>query len=330
MFRTLLLRSLLALSLLGLAACTDTQSPTPTAPETPPGWVMQESGTNAPLFGVAFADADTGYAVGRSTVLKTTNGGKDWMSLDAGVDGTLFEVSCHDASTAVIAGEYDFAGRLLTTHDGGATWIETYSSAGTDYQVRYLAGVAFVSRDTVVAVGDNGLIVRSTDGGDTWVEMTPGDRRRAEALDDLSFNGNIGIASGSVRNPLWTSVILVSTDAGLTWVDRTLSAFEVRAAYAIDEENMFALVTDSLLTTTDGWSTWTSLPIWGTDIDFANAQHGTIVGAGLVRTTVNGGRTWGWQEHNYATWRAVFVLDERRAWMVGLEGTIAHTLTGGE
>jgi photosystem II stability/assembly factor-like uncharacterized protein len=39
-------------------------------------WTSQASGTNNPLFGVAFTDANTGTAVGDGgTILRTTDGG---------------------------------------------------------------------------------------------------------------------------------------------------------------------------------------------------------------------------------------------------------------
>jgi len=63
---------------------------------------------------------------------------------------------------------------------------------------------------TVLAVGDNGNILRSTDGGASWNRVRPGN---SERLVDVSLNGN-GRAVAVAEN---TTKIWVSTDGGASW-----------------------------------------------------------------------------------------------------------------
>src|SRR4029453_15694518 len=59
-----------------------------------------------------------------------------------------------------------------------------------------------------VAVGDNGTILRTTDGGAAWQSITSGVE---DSLRSVSFNGVNGICGGD------SQTILYSTDSGASW-----------------------------------------------------------------------------------------------------------------
>src|SRR5580700_299547 len=64
--------------------------------------------------------------------------------------------------------------------------------------------------ESMFAVGDNGTIVRTMDGGATWVQISSGTNA---ALNGASFaEANTGIAVGSA------GAILRTTDGGATWI----------------------------------------------------------------------------------------------------------------
>jgi photosystem II stability/assembly factor-like uncharacterized protein len=102
--------------------------------------------------------------------------------------------------------------------DGGETWIkQTAASAKT------LFGVAALSREKAWAVGIDGLVVRTSDGGATW-QIQRGEGRISsleklgpvELLDnpglyDIKIRGGKGYVVGDVGN------LLVSEDSGETW-----------------------------------------------------------------------------------------------------------------
>jgi photosystem II stability/assembly factor-like uncharacterized protein len=72
-----------------------------------------------------------------------------------------------------------------------------------------LASVASPDSSTIVAVGMNGTIVRSTDGGDTWPRPASG---TSQSLYRVSFaDANTG---GAVGNG---GTILRTLDGGETW-----------------------------------------------------------------------------------------------------------------
>ncbi|MEK6756184.1 MAG: YCF48-related protein, partial [Bacteroidota bacterium] len=120
------------------------------------GWFWQNplpQGNN--LRGVSFTDANTGTVVGwNGTILRTTDGGKTWMSQSSGTTNDLQDVSFTNANTGTAVGN---SGTILHTTDGGATW--TSQSSGT---TNPLNGVCFTDANTGTVVGSYRTILRTT------------------------------------------------------------------------------------------------------------------------------------------------------------------------
>ena len=77
--------------------------------------------------------------------------------------------------------------------------------------------VSFTDANTGTAVGDGGLILRTTNGGDTWSPQTSG---TTKTLYGVSFTDtNNGTISGFELGG--TGIILRTTDGGNTWIEQT-------------------------------------------------------------------------------------------------------------
>ena len=80
-----------------------------------------------PLWSVSFIDSDNGYAVGGNPfngtagILRTTNGGSDWVLQPTPTPLPLHGVSFSDALTGTIVGMH---GVILRTTNGGVTFVE--------------------------------------------------------------------------------------------------------------------------------------------------------------------------------------------------------------
>jgi hypothetical protein len=74
---------------------------------------------------VHFINANTGTAVGRTSLLRTTNGGASWNQQTSGTTSYLNGVCFTDANTGTVVG-YD--GTILRTTNGGVTFINQISS----------------------------------------------------------------------------------------------------------------------------------------------------------------------------------------------------------
>jgi photosystem II stability/assembly factor-like uncharacterized protein len=118
------------------------------------------------LRSVQFIDQNAGYAVGDGSILKTTNGGANWILQARDTPTSLFSVSFVNANTGTAVGIY---GAILHTTDGGTNWLP--QTSGTEYSLR---GVSFAVIDTGIAVGENGIILHTTNGGTNWTTQISG------------------------------------------------------------------------------------------------------------------------------------------------------------
>ena len=111
-----------------------------------------------------FIDNNTGWVTGiNGTVLKTTNSGLSWLFTYTGVTSWITAVHFFDIYTGyACGGEYGnpSGGIILKTINGGISWTPT-----THPSIPWMAFINFVSPDTGWAVGQNGLIMKTIDGG---------------------------------------------------------------------------------------------------------------------------------------------------------------------
>ncbi len=109
-----------------------------------------------------FTDADNGYAVGDAgTILKTVDGGETWTIYSSGPNNQLNSIYFTDANTGYVAG----INLILKTEDAGTSW--TTDSSGTWYN---LNSVFFTDSTTGYVVGISGTILKTGNGGITFVE----------------------------------------------------------------------------------------------------------------------------------------------------------------
>jgi photosystem II stability/assembly factor-like uncharacterized protein len=107
---------------------------------------------------VTFVNNNTGYVLG-TCLNKTTNSGTNWSNLMYTSGG--MSQSFPDINTGYIVGGYDTAGyKISKTTNGGNNWFIQLSG-----MTKSLRSVYFVNQTTGWAVGDSGIILKTTDGG---------------------------------------------------------------------------------------------------------------------------------------------------------------------
>ena len=145
-------------------------------------WAMQSSDL-ADLRRVFFTSASAGWAAG-SDLWTTTDGGATWTAQPVGTvedrDGYQSTVASfrdiHMADeqvgwAAVLAKDAaETDGLVLKTHDGGQSWQSTinhrYMQFTPDIVGRPIYGIDFIDRNTGWAVGMEGLVLKTTTGGE--------------------------------------------------------------------------------------------------------------------------------------------------------------------
>ena len=118
---------------------------------------------------VCFVNPDTGWAVSFRTILRTTDGGENWIrQFDHGY-ATFSSVNFINARTGWTVGGSSIDGLIYHTSDGGENWIPQISEFSEN-----LESVCFADANTGWAVGYKGAILHSSDGGTNWsVPSTP-------------------------------------------------------------------------------------------------------------------------------------------------------------
>jgi len=336
-------------------------------------WALQSSGTSRTLSGVSFIDVNSGIAVGSAgTVLKTIDAGTNW-DLTQITENSLYDVSYTDINNIIIVGQNGYAtmltdggtvshefhlttgesfyGASLNTFVGENGQVFCFSNDGTtcDNQstgtVSWLYGVAFTSQNIGTVVGHRGQILRTTDGGDTWIYQTyesPNSDTINDTFRDVSFfDTNYGAICGAGATQWAGSFVCCTINGGSTWNVifnssnvryQGISSVSTTTYIAVGRHQGYAAYGK----TTNGGTNWDSYafenltdPLY--DVSFVDENIGTAVGDnGIILRTTNGAESWSLQtSYTSANLRGVNFTDANHGTAVGNSGTILHTADGG-
>lgn len=178
---------------------------------------------------------------------------------------------------------------VLSSGNLSAQW--SISQGGFD--LSFTSGF-FITENTAYISGNNGTLLKSTDGGDRWF-ILPSPR-----VDDLAIyfiNAERGFAAGTAGK------LFKTTDGGNTWTEKYTNTSEpLTSIYFIDENTGFiaggGYQKSILIKTTDGGESWSpaALPdntISISSIKFFSPLVGYISGnINIIYKTTDGGTTW--------------------------------------
>jgi photosystem II stability/assembly factor-like uncharacterized protein len=114
---------------------------------------------------VRFIDADSGFIIGQSYILKTKNKGVTWNIVDEFGNQTLYGIDWNDSGMVVAVGSQ---GIIRRSTDWGNTWQNKSidNSNITLWDVKNERSID--PSDRFIAGGDLGMIIKTTDGGNNW------------------------------------------------------------------------------------------------------------------------------------------------------------------
>ncbi|NOS85346.1 MAG: T9SS type A sorting domain-containing protein [Ignavibacteria bacterium] len=136
----------------------------------PISWVEQTSGLTTQLTSVSVVDDNNAWICGYAgRVLRTTNGGANWVSVNAApIPGTLdlHSIFAIDANTALVAGS-GTSSFLYRTSNGGANWTQVFTESG-GFINSVQMGNAFAGFMMGDPVGGRWSLWGTTNAGLTW------------------------------------------------------------------------------------------------------------------------------------------------------------------
>jgi photosystem II stability/assembly factor-like uncharacterized protein len=218
-----------------------------------------------------------------------------------------------------------------TPHTGhsGPAW-----EVVTEFNHPTLTAVVFATDRMGLAVGDDGTILLSGNGGVRWRPRDSGTQIFLRAVAFASPE------SGWVVGGRGT--ILHTDNGGITWMSQSVDtdhAF-LGVAFATPESGWAVGTAGMILHTADAGATWTPQSS-GTDlvlnsVAFVTPQSGWVAGRdGLILHTEDGGSTWVQQVSGLdpnrirCDLKSVAFPTPLSGWAVGIDGIIIHTVNGG-
>jgi len=220
-----------------------------------------------------------------------------------------------------------------------AQWTQQNSGIDLD-----LVSIYFTDNENGWAVGSEGIILHTDDGGDNWNEQPSGTSYDLESVSFLDpLNG--WIAGGLWDNPQ-TGIILRTNNGGSSWEEMYIdTAFYLNDICFADSLNGWAVGKRSvwwgrygtILHSNDGGLTWNRqepLNFWShlQSVYFTDPDTGWVVGGSrsyvypinepfcCILKTTNGGITWKEQIYGvgiYSKLQSVCFTDTENGWAVG-------------
>ncbi len=274
----------------------------------------------------------TGYTVGAAgTILKTTNGGTNWVFLNTGYTNRLKSVYFLNVDTGYVVvnnTEVYSINAILKTTNGGINW-SIYSNFES-----VLNDIFFTNNNSGYAVGYNGssrgVIFNTTNAGANW--NTQFLSTTAQFTSVYFVNEYTGFAGGRSNGSLYKTY-----NAGLNWIAiSTVGAFNYFSIKLVNDSIGYVSCNDGKIQKTTNYGlNWSTISVLGLphplfSTYFISSDIGYVAGgSGTLVKTTNGGLNWEMQLSNTAqTLNSVFFPDKNTGYAVGNEGVIIKTING--
>ena len=176
-------------------------------------------------------------------------------------------------------GTHSSQAAFICPGDGGWEW---YNPAP---QGNGLLAVRFVNGNTGWAVGANGTVLGTTDGGESWRRQPSGTNKGLLCVRFLDDKTGWAVGDGGV--------IIKTTDGGSTWEKQSSGVTDcLFSIYAADKEHVCAAGNLRVLNSADGGTTWAcrDLGTWAAGtVYFTDRNTGWIIsGKTMLHTSTAG------------------------------------------
>lgn len=290
-----------------------------------------------------FFNANTGLVGGQGltgsgdAIGRTTDGGTTFSRIVLRTDSitSVTGFSFINSTTGYACGSSRT--RLYKTTDAGITWTVNPNIPFYSYNAVY----AF-DENKIFAVSSNRTMVKTTNGGTSWSEMTlPGSTNNE--LTDIDFkNANTGFVTGNANYFAYTY------DGGATWT-QSVTPFGAlgQRALAISGNDVYTAGDFTVIyKSTDNGITWSTInfidasnpnqpsPFYMYGLD-ASGDNIAVVGTnGIINISNDGGATWRNKNYCVSTSASSFTAiwadtPKGKIWTAGTGGTVLFSSNGG-
>jgi len=291
-------------------------------------WITRnlESTDSDPHYTVHFPTPSIGIIAHNNGAKRSTDGGVTWNPVPSFPEGSWYHLDFLDSSVGFVGGN----GGCAATTDGGATWQlrSGYPNCPVMFGMDFRDANVGLAGGVVPSSSEYGIF-KTTDGGRTWAK-----KAATSANDIIWMTPTRAIADEG-------TTIRHSLDAGESW--QTIAFGVSTGLFSMTRAGNSNLILGvsgkgDIWRSPDGGFTWMqtldgpgALPdTW--EINFADEQHGWVVGTGgFIYYTSDGGLTW--QQKNTGCNAQVLdiqMLNSNYGLAVGQDGYMFRTTNGGQ
>jgi photosystem II stability/assembly factor-like uncharacterized protein len=204
---------------------------------------------------------------------------------------------------------------LLVSEDAGSSWRRVAVPTGEHLRAMHFTG----SKGWIAGWG--GVILHSSDNGDTWTAQRTGTTVSLESI--FFIDEEHGWSAG------WNGAILRTDDAGKNWtyVRTSAATWSLNAVYFRDPLNGWAVgILGQLLRSQDGGKTWVKQDVPTRSafqsIYFDGAGRGYVMGGDIMLFSEDGGDNWTLREIGARRFLERVLPYRQGLWAVGPSGML--------
>jgi photosystem II stability/assembly factor-like uncharacterized protein len=250
--------------------------------------------TGNALFAMWMLSPDTVFIGGeRGTLLRTTDGGKSWATIELPTDHQVVSMQFVNSKTGYASAVINNSSQVLKTSDGGSSWTIVFDGY-TNSLYGFVKDLQFLTVDTGYVYFGASRVLKTTDAGKNWSVLNlPSSGEGCIYFLDTKK----GFAGG------YNGDVLRTLDGGKTWTSIKISGFSSsnrpRDIYFSGNQYGWAVgLNNEMARTTDGGQTWKQVATpggAGNKLFFFAADAGLALNSysgNYLYMTTDSGKTW--------------------------------------
>ncbi|MCX7833430.1 MAG: T9SS type A sorting domain-containing protein [Ignavibacteria bacterium] len=324
------------------------------------GWYSLYSGTSRNLNDVIFININTGWVGGDSILIKTTNGGINWIIQQLPVQITVRSIYFTNENEGFILGDWmsstpsESKIYFLKTTNSGNSWsiinLHQVQSIGT---IAYSKNFIIVTDNVILKTyseftgsSSSGRILKSTNGGVNFYTVLNFGDMSGVSFVDLNTGWAMGTASSS--SPLFSVFkVFKTTNQGENWFNvytdsqPSSGGLQGKAIKFFNQSTGYILATlgnTRFMKTSNGGINWTTnqynhynnRTMFFSDLNTGWIGGSSSTGSSNIRKTIDAGVMWIEQNQSgTGIINKLFFINNNIGWAVGNSGLILKTTNGG-